>query len=966
MVENARRQIILIALLVSGAILLLAFGETNLGLDLRGGTQLVYEVDLEAAQKSGDIAADADPAKVLQETVDIVYKRLDPTGVLDATVARRGSNGFIVELPGMAEAEALAVQQRIETLGRLEMRVLALSDYRERGATFEIENEKRLVREWLDKDGNRDRVRAEPLAINIYNNTRKELHWYPSVIRVKASDKTRWDRPVGDSAAVPVYDPSELSAPPKDDKAFLVELLPINMLEDSFTGSQMDPSGVYPGNDPRTGRPAVFYAFKAKFVDAYADWSEKYINKRSAIILNGIVESAPEFQSRIPGSGIITMGGGTIDDADELAKVLKTGSLQVRPELQQRTAIGASLGEVAIFRGGLSMALGAAAVVIFMLVYYRQAGLVAVIGLAMNLLLLMAALVGIRATLTLPGIAGLVLTLGMAVDSNILIYERIREELNRGKAILQAVRAGFDRALLTIIDANVTTFLAAFILYHVGVGPIRGFAVTLMIGILTSVFTAYFVSRLIYHYLLEKEKLHGFRVTTWFADIAVNWVARCKVVATASFAMVALLLVNFFMTPTDVSMGLEFTGGANLQVVLRQPMSKAELRAKLASNPEFAAEFPDPQILTVRGTDADGKSNEFAIKLKLRAAYAEKVREARHLAAQNEESYEPEYLKQFGAILAENLVERAFDGAAVVEKPDSEQTQTSIGMINLHFTEPVKVEDVRLETAKVFQVQQVRVLGDEGATAGKTIQVAVDVPKDTKPTSLLGMLARPLGNLKNSAGEKISLSSPFPEASEIGGRMVGELQSAAIGAMILSWLLIALYVRIRFHEYKYGIAAIVAVIHDILVTFGFVVLMNRLGVVSAEIDMPMIAALLTVVGYSINDTIVIFDRIRENLADQHRLGTRDTFAELVNRAINQTFSRTILTTGTTLITVLAQFLVTRGTGSPLEGFSFALLIGVGAGAYSTIFIATPVLLWLKGREKSDGTAPAVVTTPQIA
>ena len=964
MVENARRQIILIALLVSGAILLLAFGETNLGLDLRGGTQLVYEVDIEAAQNAGEIAADADPAKVLQETVDIVYKRLDPTGVLDATVARRGSNGFIVELPGMAEAEALAVQQRIETLGRLEMRVLATSDYRERGATFEIENEKRLVGEWLDKDGNRDRVRAEPLAINLYNNTRKELHWYPSVIRVKASDKTRWDRGVGGTELVPIYDPAELSAPPKDDKAFLVELVPINMLEDSFTGSQMDPTGVYPGNDPRTGRPAVFYAFKGAFVTAYADWSEKYINKRSAIILNGIVESAPEFQSRIPGSGIITMGNGTIDDAHELARVLKTGSLQVRPELQQRTAIGASLGEIAIFRGGLSMALGAAAVVIFMLVYYKMAGLVAVAGLAMNLLLLMAAMVGIRATLTLPGIAGLVLTLGMAVDSNILIYERIREELARGKAILQAVRAGFDRALLTIIDANVTTFLAGFVLYHIGVGPIRGFAVTLMIGILTSVFTAYFVSRLVYHFLLEKEKLHGFRITTWFADIAVNWVAKCKVVATASFALVALLLANFFTTPTDVSMGLEFTGGANLQVVLRQPMSKAELRAKLASHAEFKAEFPDPQILTVGGTDAAGKSNEFAIKLKLRSDYAEKVRLDRHEAAQRGESYEPPYLKQFGAILAENLVERAFDGEAVVDNPNSDQT--SFGMINLHFTEPVKVEDVRLETAKVFRVQQVRVIGDETATAGKTIQVAVDVPRDTKASSLLGMLARPLGNLKNAAGEKISLSSPFPEASEIGGRMVGELQAAAIGAMILSWLLIALYVRIRFHEYKYGIAAIVAVIHDILVTFGFVVLMNRLGVISAEVDMPMIAALLTVVGYSINDSIVVFDRIRENLADQQRLATKETFAELVNRAINQTFSRTVLTTGTTMITVLAQFLVTRGTGSPLEGFSFALVIGVGAGSYSTIFIATPILLWMKGREKSEGSAPAVVTTPQIA
>src|SRR5690606_2064801 len=200
---------------------------------------------------------------------------------------------------------------------------------------------------------------------------------------------------------------------------------------------------------------------------------------------------------RIPGRGIITMGSGTNHQAVELAKVLKTGSLRVRPELQSDVQIGASLGETAIRRGTLSLAIGAAAVMAFMMAYYRTAGLVAVIGLLLNVLFLMAAMVVIRATLTLPGIAGIVLTLGMAVDANVLIYERVREELNRGKALLQAVRAGFDRALLTIMDSNITTFLAGLVLYNVGVGPVRGFAVTMMIGIVTSVFTAYFVARLI-------------------------------------------------------------------------------------------------------------------------------------------------------------------------------------------------------------------------------------------------------------------------------------------------------------------------------------------------------------------------------------------------------------------------------------------------------------------------------------
>jgi preprotein translocase SecF subunit len=276
---------------------------------------------------------------------------------------------------------------------------------------------------------------------------------------------------------------------------------------------------------------------------------------------------------------------------------------------------------------------------------------------------------------------------------------------------------------------------------------------------------------------------------------------------------------------------------------------------------------------------------------------------------------------------------------------------------------PVKTADLRAALGKKHNVTDVRVVGDDEAQVGTNIHVTFDVAMDATEATLFEQLIEPLKELKTADGRDVELSRPFPEASEIGGRIVGEFQMAAIGAMILSWFLIAMYVRIRFHEYKYGIAAVCALIHDVLVTLGVVCLFNRLGWVNAEVDMAMIAALLTIIGYSINDTIVVFDRVRENLSDQARLGTSHAFADIINTSINQTFSRTVLTTGHTLFVVLAQFVVNYGSGSSLEGFSFALVIGFISGTYSTIYVAGPIVNWLKAREKAPPPGPTAATEP---
>ena len=510
--------------------------------------------------------------------------------------------------------------------------------------------------------------------------------------------------------------------------------------------------------------------------------------------------------------------------------------------------------------------------------------------------------------------------------------------------------------MVTILDANITTFLAGVVLYNVGVGPVRGFAVTLMVGILTSLFTALFVTRLVFHYLMDRKILTEFKVATWFTGLKFDFVRFGRAAFTGSLIAIVVGLAYSATVRSDQMLGLDFTGGASVEVRLKEGATTQELAQWMASDAEFAKDYPNPLINTVDEL-VGNKAKAFTVKLKITEEQRAQLDQQRAEAKARGEIFEPPYKQQLLKNAQLPLVAGAF--SRVQNNPLPGQP-IGLAYAEVHFQQPVSIAEIqrRLELEKGGE-PEVSSMSGEGTEATDVV-VEFPVAKNANNSDIEETITLALKDMGDVNGDPVALSNPIPSAEIIGSRMVGELRTAAIGAMVLSLFLIVMYIRIRFREYKYGFAAVAALVHDVLITFCLIVAFNSMGLVNAEIDLPMIAAFLTIIGYSINDTIVIFDRVRENLSERKRLGdTKETFAELLNRSINQTLSRTILTSGTTLFVVLAVFLVNRGSGSGLEGFAFALTIGILSGTYSTMFIASPLVLWLRRREAAEGEADAV-------
>ena len=982
MLENARRQFILVLFAILLGVASIAFLKPSLGNDLKGGTQLLYDVPADVLD---DLAQKENASKdsIMAQTITVMRERIDPNGTLDPLITRSGETGILVELSYFENPQDLKrVLDRISNLGRLEMRIVAYEGWAQEGNSLvasRIKVEKERLEAWLKKPDNAALIAKDPRNIRRYNEDLvngpilKYLHWYPREIRVNPKDATRWDTSYADLPAyqpitVQAFDEAQwnggaipeavLAGEPKDQR--LVEFLAVNMAERSFSGEDLDPSGC--GLGQADGRPAVNYEIVGALKAAYADWSAEHKDKQSAIILNGFVKSAPTFISKIPGRGQIT-GDFTIDEVEELIKVLRTGSLRIEPEKLSQTTIGPNLGEAAITRGLWSILGGGALVFAFMLAFYKIAGTIACVALLLNVFLLYAGILFMQATITLPGLGGIVLTLGMAVDANVLIYERIREELQKGKEMMQAVRSGFERAMSAILDSNITTFLVGLVLFNVGVGPVRGFAVTLMVGIVTTVFTQFFVSRLLFHWALSNGKLEGWKPNTLFENRSIDFVGKIRACVVLS-AIVIIGGVGYSMTvPPEEKLSIDFTGGSNLQMVCAEATDATSIRGKLAADAAFLSSYPTYSVNEV-GEDGTG----YNIRLKLTEAQRAQIEEQRaekreerkqYLAKLSGESlseeerralvppapFKPPYVKELERVFEGELVEPAFSGALLVEQP-GQNNNLMLAQIDVHFARPVLTAKVRESLGNGLAGGEVTPLGDAAATTGKDFRVEWSTQSSTREWELAEIISEELADMQDADGNQIVLSDPFPEAQEIQGRLVDDLRNAAIGALILAWALIVFYLRVRFHEYKYGLAAVVALIHDVLVTFGVVVLCNHLGLVNAEISLAMIACFLTIIGYSVNDTIVVFDRIRENRIENARNGTDESFRSLINRSLNQTLSRTVLTTVLTLFVVIAQLIVNWDSGSDLEAFAFAMTIGMCCGVYSTMYIAAPILIWM--------------------
>ena len=997
MLENARRQLLLVLLSVLAGLACCFTLDIPYGGDLAGGTQLRYEIPEDVVTalvtKEGQSRD-----KVMADTIAVITERIDPTGVLDPYITRSGDYGILIELPWFkTEAEKRTVLARIANLGKLEMRIVAYDGPIDGGTSFNLNAEAQRLKTWLQNPENKALIQEDQRQIRRYNEdlqsgpiAQASLAWYPHLIRPDKQKPGQWESPYSspgfgalNKSVVPAYEDAEYNAgtipeaiAKKELKdQFLIEFLAINMKEQHFTGEDLDPAGVGAGPSRRGGLGVNYRLVESK-TSAYTDWSVKWLQKASAIVLNGYVRSAPVFNDKIPGRGIIE-GDFTPEEVEELIKVLRTGSLRVEPELVSNQSIGPNLGAAAIRNGAWSLLAGGVLVFAFMLLYYRIAGTIACVALVLNVFLLWSAMLFMQATITLPGLAGIVLTMGMAVDANVLIYERIREELERGKDLLRAVRAGFDRAMSAILDSNITTFLVGIVLYNVGVGPVRGFAVTLMVGIVTTVFTQFFVTRLLFHFALEKNKLQNYKPRRLWADLKLDYVKWIKPAFATSIAVIVVGLALVLMAPRETVLGIDFTGGANLQMVLATAKSDEAVRKQLGGDEGFNKQYSNVSLNSIGERSADGTGQQFNVRIKLNDAQRKVIeeerkahREARKKAIDENQAppapYQPPYVKELQRVFANDLVQPAFANPAVTEHATQKAT-LQYARIEVHFASDVDVETVRTRLQKPLAQSTVTPLGDANAKTAKDLAIEWVAPISLRAWQLAETVQKELVGLNGTDNNPVLLSDPFPSAQEMQGRLVNDLRNAAIGALILSWLLIVFYLRIRFHEYKYGIAAVVALIHDVLVALIAVVLANQAGIVEGEINLALIACFLTIIGYSVNDTIVIFDRIRENAMENVRQGKSEPFRVLINRALNQTMSRTLLTSGLTLLVVIAQFLVNWGRGSDLEGFAFAMIVGMISGVYSTIYIAAPILIWLdKGDLANPKLREAIVDVDVLA
>ena len=557
-------------------------------------------------------------------------------------------------------------------------------------------------------------------------------------------------------------------------------------------------------------------------------------NKRSvAVVLDNLVYSAPTVQGEIPGGNTEISGRFTQQEASDLAGVLKAGKLPARSHIIEEAVVGPSLGQESIDSGLQAFMIALVIILIYMIFYYSTSGIVADIALIANLFFILGVLASVRATLTLPGIAGIVLTIGMSVDANVLIYERIREELMSGKGFKQALSDGYKMAYSSILDANITTLLTAVVLFVFGTGPIQGFATTLFIGILTSLFSAIFITRLIFEWGINAGR--HFKMSTKltegaFKNININFLAKRKMFYAISGIAILIGLASLGLR--GLNYGVDFTGGRSYIVRFDESVNVSEI-AKALGN-QFITE--------------DGRQS---------------IPEVKTFGASNQVKITTKYMiNDSGNEVDKLLEEKLYNGL------------------------------------KGFYISEI--------TFEKFLE---------------------------------ELSSQKVEAT-----IADDIKRSAVFAVLFALVIIFLYILLRFSRWQYSLGALVAMAHDVLIVLGFFSIFYGFLPFSLEIDQAFIAAILTVVGYSINDTVIVFDRLREYL----KLHPKQDREKVINSALNSTLSRTINTSLSTLVVLLIIFLF---GGEVIRGFIFAMMIGIVVGTYSSLYIATPITYDLDKRSK---------------
>lgn len=788
----------------------------KLGLDLKGGTSYTLEIDESQLPEGSDVKDARDRA------IEIIRNRVDSMGIAEPNIYPDGTKRIVVQIPGMKAGDRERASENLRKAAYLEFRMVHPANARLVAALFSA-----------------NKIPANFVAVNLPGDAR-------------SSGGNFWQR----TASAPM-DRAERDAVARFEEKTGYELLLEREIvggKECFRPTYVEKRPVLKGDSIKTadvgygamGQRTVDFTLDARgrriFGEVTTDFApqgpknpEPNNYRQLAIILDGTLYSAPRIQTPIvAGNGQIT-GSFTLEEANDLALVLRAGALPAPLSVLEERTVDPTLGTDSISAGARAAAIGLALVIVFTLVYYRFAGLVACLALVLNLVLLPLGMVLVSGffgmfggngaggqglttlpVLTLPGIAGIVLSVGMAVDANVLVFERIREEMRTGKRFGAALSAGYDKAFGTILDAQLTTLLAAIILFWQGSGPVKGFAITLSAGILANVYTAVFVTRMVFD--LFGEKLNKLSMMELVPETRINFLGARKYAIAGSVLLIAATLALFAVRGQS-NFGVDFTGGSQIALSF-DPAHKADVDA-------------------------------------IRAAIA------------------------------------ADDG---VREASLIQYQRSAGG-----------EDTS-------EILSLKVAGSAESAA------ALAALRKTFPESNFSLLS------ENSVGPQV-------------GR---ELKRSGTLAVVFALVGMILYITVRF-EFSFAIGAVVALLHNVLLTLGVYCLFGR------QLTMTSIAAFLTIIGYSVNDTVVEFDRMRE----QRKLHAGRLDEEIANKSINQCLARTLLTSVTTLLSILA--LIVFGGGEILD-FAVAMFIGVCVGTYSSIYIATPVMLAI--REKGNDAAAA--------
>lgn len=704
------------------------------------------------------------------------------------------------------------------------------------------------------------------------------------------------------------------------------------------------------------GRPAVSFNMTPDGANKFAQVTERNLHKQLAIILDDVLVSAPEIQSRISDHGQIT-GRFTLQEVQDMVTVLSTGALRAPLEMVGSSFLGPSLGQDAIDRGLKSCYFAVVIVMLFMLVYYRHAGMVANIAMIMNVTLLLALLAVLGATLTLPGIAGIVLTMGMAVDANILVFERIREEKSAGKNAQQCFNAGYERAFSAIIDGNLTTLLTGIVLYVFGTGPIQGFAATLSLGILTTLFTALTCSRIMMKLMMETGMVKEWSMMSAMSKPNIPFM---KLAPKAVAVSVVLILagVGVWFARGDDKYGIDFRGGVALQMRFRKPTSIDDVRAGVAAiagptGPKYAgAEVQSVLLGSDSGTTGAREAMQFQIRtLAVGGSEVDPEKFKGELEA--------DLRKQFAGKIPEPAVQLGN------EKIDAPNPYAGGGTIRISLAEERPAKELIEKIQKALAGLGLGKPAD--APAHYVVALGTDgkVVRDGPATMFEVWLMPPDFVDWNRRAEQISgelkrmgyplSGDPFPSIETVSASIVGELKEKAYIALVISWIGIILYLAVRF-ELKYGLAAVAALVHDSVIAVTWTVILDAVIPKSWGIDLAVslttVAAALTIIGYSVNDTVVIFDRLRENFREMKSKG----LAQLIDDSLNQTLSRTIITATTVFFTVTVLLVVTLTSGGGIAALSMPMLIGVMVGTYSSLFIAAPLIYWWRGAKPAEAKA----------